>query len=93
MLESSYLYLSDTVSVVQVQEHSVAAIPDDAIVLVWKDSQDAAAIVGKNHSIVHIPSDYTYLDFGSGGWIVPKMGEAEGDWHRRRIRTWYKIYT
>ena len=93
MLELFYLHLSDPAYAVQVQEHYVAAIPDDAVVLVWKDSQDAAAIVAKNYSIVHIPSDYTYLDFGSGGWIVPKMGEAEGDWHRRRIRTWYKIYT
>ncbi|KAL1657961.1 glycoside hydrolase family 20 protein [Schizophyllum commune] len=44
-------------------------LSNDTIVIVWISSENAAKIAEKNFKIVHGPSDYFYLDCGSGGWI------------------------
>ena len=36
---------------------------------VWKAAMRAAAVAAKGLRLVHVPSNYFYLDCGGGGWL------------------------
>lgn len=49
------------------------SLPDDAVVIAWKNTQSAARIAELGHYVVQAPSDYMYLDCGTGLWL-PTIG-------------------
>ncbi|GLB38159.1 putative beta-hexosaminidase [Lyophyllum shimeji] len=72
-----------------VLEHAVT-LPQNTVVMVWISSQHAAAVTAKNFRIVHGPSDYFYLDCGTGESIG--SDPFANSWCDP-FKTWQKAYT
>ncbi|KAG9008520.1 N-acetyl-glucosamine-6-phosphate deacetylase [Tulasnella sp. JGI-2019a] len=70
-------------------DHNVTLV-NGTIALVWISSANAALVAQKGYAIVHVPSDYFYLDCGGGGWV----GLTEVSLYRcDPYKTWQKIYS
>ncbi|KAG8964045.1 N-acetyl-glucosamine-6-phosphate deacetylase [Tulasnella sp. 425] len=50
-----------------VLRHKIKLV-NDTVALVWKSSSHAAKVAKKGYRIIHVPSDYFYLDCGAGFW-------------------------
>ncbi|KAJ6622729.1 N-acetylhexosaminidase [Mycena sp. CBHHK59/15] len=72
-----------------VLDHNVT-LSNQTLVMVWISSQNAAQVAAKNFRIVHSPSDYFYLDCGSGEWIGD---DPSGNSWCDPFKTWQKSYT
>ncbi|GAA5828109.1 hypothetical protein JCM11251_002593 [Rhodosporidiobolus azoricus] len=63
---------------------------NDTVVLVWKTSDNVAAVAEKGYHIIHAASDYLYLDCGLGGWLGnTTIGSSWCD----HFKTWQKSYS
>ncbi|GAA5918632.1 hypothetical protein JCM6882_007887 [Rhodosporidiobolus microsporus] len=63
---------------------------NDTIVLVWKTSDNVAAVAEKGYRIIHAASDYFYLDCGMGGWLGNNVG---GNSWCDPFKNWQKTYS
>ncbi|KAG8857991.1 N-acetyl-glucosamine-6-phosphate deacetylase [Tulasnella sp. 330] len=72
-----------------VLSHNVTLV-NGTVVLVWISSADAALVVEKGFQIVHVPSNYFYLDCGGGGWVGDNT--AGNSWCDP-YKTWQMIYS
>ena len=67
-----------------------APLHPSTLIMVWISSTHAALIASHNLRIIHAPSDYFYLDCGSGSWL---SNDASGRSWCDPYKTWQKAYT
>lgn len=65
-----------------------ADLGQDVIVAVWKSSANAKKVAEKGLRILQAPSDFAYLDCGTGGWLG---ANAEGNSWCDPFKTWQKV--
>ncbi|KZV60324.1 glycoside hydrolase family 20 protein [Peniophora sp. CONT] len=73
-----------------VLNYAVSSLSPETLVMIWISSAHAAAIASQNYRIVHSPSDYFYLDCGTGGWLGD---DPTGISWCDPFKTWQKAYT
>ncbi|KAG8917844.1 N-acetyl-glucosamine-6-phosphate deacetylase [Tulasnella sp. 417] len=65
-------------------------LANDTVTLVWKSSSHAARVAKKGFRIIHVPSDYFYLDCGGGNW---DGADPKGTSWCDPYKTWHKMYS
>ncbi|KAI9062158.1 glycoside hydrolase family 20 protein [Trametes sanguinea] len=69
--------------------HNVPVV-NDTVVVVWKTSDDAAAVANRSLRLIHQPSNYFYLDCGAGEWLGNDiLGNSWCD----PYKTWQRAYS
>ncbi|GAA6035914.1 hypothetical protein JCM8097_005160 [Rhodosporidiobolus ruineniae] len=65
-------------------------LANDTIVLTWTSSNSTSRVADQGFRIIHSPSDYVYLDCGSGPWVGNNVG---GRSWCDPFKSWQKVYS
>ncbi|KAF9387110.1 hypothetical protein BGX21_000649 [Mortierella sp. AD011] len=68
-------------------EHNLA-LPDSAIVQVWKNAANAKKVIAQGKPVILSSSEYWYLDCGAGQWLIGSQGHS---WCQ--FASWQRLYS